>query len=222
MWCIPPLQNAAFVAAMEDVLEVYSRHYDPKHQVVCMDEQPIELHQDARETITLSETNHTEKVDHEYVRNGTCCGFMFIEPLGGWRRMTIRKQRRKQDWAEQIKELVDVDYPDAEKIVLVCDNLNTHDISSLYETFVSAKARRIWERLELHHTPHGSWLDIVEIELSAFTKGCLGRRIATMEKIQRESTAWYVDKNKRQKGVGWQFSVGDARTRLRHLYPTIK
>ena len=223
MWCIPPRQNAAFVAAMEDVLEVYSRPYDPKQPVVCMDEQPIELHQDARETITLSETNHTEKVDHEYVRNGTCCGFMFTEPLGGWRRVTIKRQRRKQDWAEQIKELVDVDYPDADKIVLVCDNLNTHNISSLYETFEPAEARRIWERLELHHTPkHGSWLDIAEIELSAFTKGCLGRRIATMEELQRESTAWYVDRNKRQKGVDWQFSVGDARTRLRHLYPIIK
>lgn len=128
MWCIPPKQNAAFVAAMEDVLEVYSRPYDPRHPVVCMDEQHIELRQDGRETIALSETNHTEKVDHEYVRNGTCCGFMFTEPLGGWRRVTIKKQRRKQDWAEQIKELVDVDYPDADKIVLVCDNLNTHNI----------------------------------------------------------------------------------------------
>ena len=223
MWCIPPQQNAAFVAAMEDVLEVYSRPYDSRHPVVCMDEQPIELHADARETIHLSETNHSEKVDHEYVRKGTCCGFMFTEPLGGWRRITIKTQRCKQDWAQQIKELVDVDYPDAERIVLVCDNLNTHNISSLYETFEPAEARRIWERLELHHTPkHGSWLDIAEIELSAFTKGCLDRRISTIEELQRESTAWYIDRNKKQKGVDWQFSVGDARTRLKHLYPTIK
>lgn len=188
-----------------------------------MDEQPIELHADTREPIHLSEMNHSEKVDHEYARKGTCCGFMFTEPLGGWRRIAIKTQRCKQDWAQQINELVDVDYPDAERIVLVCDNLNTHNISSLYETFEPAEARRIWERLELHHTPkHGSWLDIAEIELSAFTKGCLDRRISTIEELQRESTAWYMDRNKRQKGVDWQFSVGDARTRHKHLYPTIK
>lgn len=223
MWCIPPQQNAAFVAAMEDVLEVYSRPYDSQYPVVCMDEQPIELHLDARETIHLSETNHSEKVDHEYVRKGTCCGFMFTEPLGGWRRVTIKEQRCKRDWAEQIKVLVDVDYPEAKKIILVCDNLNTHNISSLYETFEPAEARRIWERIELHHTPkHGSWLDIAEIELSAFTKGCLDRRIGTIEELQKESTAWYIDRNRRQKGVDWQFSIGDARTRLKHLYPTIK
>lgn len=221
MWCIPPKQNASFVAAMEDVLEVYSRPYDPSRPVICMDEQPIELHQDSKQTITLSETNHTEKIDHEYIRKGTCCGFMFTEPLGGWRRVSIKEHRCKQDWAEQIRILVDTDYPDAEKIVLVCDNLNTHNISSLYETFEPAEARRIWERLELHHTPkHGSWLDIAEIELSAFSKACLDRRIATIEDIQRESTAWYIDRNKRQKGVDWQFSIGDARTKLKHLYPT--
>lgn len=138
---------------MEDVLEVYARPYDPLAPVVCMDEQPIELHYDSRETIHLSESNHTEKVDHEYTRNGTCCGFMFTEPLGGWRRVTILEHRCKTDWAQQIKRLVDEDFPDAEKIVLVCDNLNTHNISSLYETFEPAEARRIWERLEMHHTP---------------------------------------------------------------------
>lgn len=127
MWCIPPNQNAAFVAAMEDVLEVYSRAYNPDIPVVCMDEQPIELHADSRETIKLSENNHTEKVDHEYVRNGTCCAFMFNEPLGGWRRVTVTERRAKTDWAYQIKKLVDEDYADASKIVLVCDNLNTHN-----------------------------------------------------------------------------------------------
>lgn len=223
MWCIPPHQNAAFVAAMEDVLEVYSRPYDPNRPVICMDEQPIELHKDSRETIHLSEGNHTEKVDHEYVRNGTCCGFMFNEPLGGWRRMTILEHRCKKDWAEQIKQLIDEDFPDAEKIVLVCDNLNTHNISSLYETFEPAEARRIWEKLELHHTPkHGSWLDMAEIELSAFTKQCLSRRIGTIEELKAEATAWYHDRNSRQKGIDWQFSVGEARLKLKHLYPVIK
>lgn len=223
MWCIPPHQNAAFVAAMEDVLEVYSRPYDPNRPVICMDEQPIELHKDSRETIHLSEGNHTEKVDHEYVRNGTCCGFMFNEPLVGWRHMTILEHRCKKDWAEQIKQLVDEDFPDAEKIVLVCDNLNTHNISSLYETFELAEARRIWEKLELHHTPkHGSWLDMAEIELSAFTKQCLSRRIGTIEELKAEATACYHDRNSRQKGIDWQFSVGEARLKLKHLYPVMK
>ena len=166
MWCIPPDQNSAFVAAMEDVLELYSRHYDPKIPLVCMDEQPIELHEDAYESIEISETNHTKKVDHEYIRRGICCSFMFNEPLGGWRRVTVSRTRKKDDGAHQIRKLVDEDYPDANKIILVCDNLNTQDASSLYQTFPPSEARRIWERIELHHTPkHGSWLDMAEIEL---------------------------------------------------------
>ncbi len=137
--------------------------------------------------------------------------------------MTIKEHRCKSDWAEQIKQLVDEDYPDAEKIVLVCDNLNTHNISSLYETFEPAEARRIWENLELHHTPkHGSWFDIAEIELSAFTKECLGRRIGSIEAMQEESKAWYQDRNSRQKGIDWQFSIGDARIKLKSLYPIIE
>ena len=222
MWCIPPHQNAAFVAQMEDVLEVYSRPRDPKQPLVCMDEQPIELHHDSRQTIHLSADNHTEKVDHEYVRNGTCCGFMFTAPHECWRRVTIRTQRCKTDWAQEIKRLVDEDFPDAEKIVLVCDNLNTHNISSLYEAFEPTEARRIWEKLELHHTPkHGSWLDMAEIELSAFTKECLGRRIGDIDALKAEASAWYRDRNHRQKGIDWQFSIGDARLKLKHLYPVI-
>ena len=223
IWCIPPKQNADFVAHMEDVLEVYSRPYEPRRPVVCMDEQPIELHYDSRETIRLSANNHTEKVDHEYVRNGTCCGFMFTEPSGCWRRVTIKERRRKKDWAEQIRQLVEEDFPDAEKIVLVCDNLNTHNISSLYETFPPEHARRIWERLELHHTPkHGSWLDIAEVELSVFTRECLCRRIGDIEELKEEAQAWCRDRNNRQTGVNWQFKVDDARIKLKHLYPEIE
>lgn len=223
MWCIPPEQNASFVAHMEDVLEVYSRSLDPCRPLVCMDEQPIELHSDSRETLHLSETNHSEKVDHEYVRNGTCCGFMFNAPLIGWRRVSIREHRCKDDWAREIRRLVDDDFPDAEKIVLVCDNLNTHNISSLYETFPPDEARRIYEKLEIHHTPkHGSWLDMAEIELSVFTKECLNRRIGTIEALKSESRKWYLDRNRRQKGIDWQFSIGEARTKLKHLYPIIK
>lgn len=222
MWCIPPHQNAAFVAQMEDVLEVYSRPRNPNRPLICMDEQPIDLHHDSRQTIHLSAENYTEKVDHEYVRNGTCCGFMFTAPHECWRRVTIRTHRCKTDWAQEIKQLVDEDFPDAEKIVLVCDNLNTHNISSLYEAFEPAEARRIWERIELHHTPkHGSWLDMAEIELSAFTKECLGRRIGDIETLKTEAAAWYRDRNHRQKGIDWHFSIGDARVKLKHLYPVI-
>ena len=148
---------------------------------------------------------------------------MFTAPLECWRRVSIREHRCKTDWTQEIKQLVDEDFPDVEKIVLVCDNLNTHDISSLYEAFEPAEARRIWEKLELHHTPkHGSWLDMAEIELSAFTKECLGRRIGDSEALKAEAAAWYLDRNHRQKDIDWQFSVGDARTRLKHLYPIIK
>lgn len=189
MWCIPPHQNSAFVVAMEDVLEVNSRPYDTARPVICMDEQPVELHCDSKETIHLSRTNHTTLVDHEYIRNGTCSGFVFIEPLGGWLRLMIcghRRKSRKTDWAEQIKKLAYEDYPDDWKIVLVRDNLNTHDLSSLYEAFEPKEARRIWERIDLHHTPgHGSWLNMAEIELSVFTKECLGRRIGTTDVLKK-------------------------------------
>lgn len=222
MWCIPPQQNAAFVAHMEDVLEVYTRPRDPRRPLVCMDEQPIELRLDSRKTLRLSESNHTEKVDHEYVRNGTCCGFMFTAPLEGWRRMSVRERRCKTDWAEEVRRLVDEDFPDAEKIVLVCDNLNTHNISSLYEKFTPEESMRISRKLEIHHTPkHGSWLDMAEIELSAFTKECLNRRIGSIEEMKKEAKAWYSDRNARPKGIDWQFSVSDARLKLKHLYPTI-
>ena len=157
------------------------------------------------------------------MRNGTCCGFMFTEPLGGWRRVSILEHRCKSDWAKQIKQLVDEDFPDAEKIVLVCDNLDTHDISSLYATFSPQEARRIWERIELHHTPkHGSWLDMAEVELSVFSRECLNRRIGKIELLRLEAEAWCRDRNNRQKGIDWHFSLDDARIKLRHLYPEIK
>lgn len=223
MWCIPPNQNSAFVAAMEDVLEVYSRPYNPNIPVVCMDEQPIELHKDSRPTIKLSENNHSEKVDHEYIRNGTCCVFMFNEPLGGWRRVTVSERRTKLDWAYQIKKLVDEDYPEVQKIVLVCDNLNTHNFSSLYEAFSPSEARRIINKLELHHTPkHGSWLDMAECELSVFTAQCLSRNIESIDKLKDESEAWYVSRNSTQKGIDWQFTIDDARIKLKHLYPIVE
>ena len=222
MWCIPPEQNAAFVAAIEDVLDIYSRPYDKDYPVVCMDEQPIELHEDSREPIKLSNDNHTEKVDHEYIRKGTCCAFMFTEPLGGWRRVDVNERRTKVDWALQIKKLVDEDYPNVTKIILVCDNLNTHNISSLYEAFPPSEAKRIADKIEIHHTPkHGSWLDIAEIELSVFTAQCLCRRMGSIEELRREAMSWYKTRNEKQKGVDWHFTMQDARVKLKHLYPVI-
>ena len=208
---------------MEDVLEIYSRPLDSRIPVVCMDEQPILLLADSREPIHLSQDNHTEKVDHEYIRCGTCNSFMFTEPLGGWRHVEITRTRTKSDWAKQIKWLVDEVYGDADNIILVCDNLNTHKLSSLYENFTAEEAFRLCQKIELHHTPkHGSWLNMAEIELSVFTGQCLNRRIDTIEALQKEASAWHEARNQRQKGINWQFTTDDARVKLKTLYPVIE
>lgn len=224
MWCIPPKQNAEFVAHMEDVLEVYSRPYDENKPVVCMDEKPYQLLDESTEPIGMSETNHVKKVDCEYERKGTCSIFMFTEPLGGWREAHALPQRRCEEWAYQMKWLLDEVYPDVEKVVLVMDNLNTHKISSFYKVFSPEEAFRLAKRLEIHYTPkHGSWLDIAEIELSALTLQCLAdRKIPTIEELNKELSAWHTTRNSLQKGVSWQFTTNDARIKLKHLYPIIK
>ncbi len=206
---------------MEDVLDVYQRPFDPVHPVVCMDEQPIQLHAEVREPIP-AQPGRPDRHDFEYTRNGVVCGFMFTEPLGQWRRITISKTRTKNDWAHQVHHLLDVDYPDAEKVILVCDNLNTHVPGALYETFPPEKAKNLLSRLEIHHTPkHGSWLTIAEIELSALTRQCLKRRIPTIEALRAETTTWNRQRNQAHKGVDWQFTTDDARGRLKRLYPMI-
>ena len=181
--CIPANHSAAFVAAMEDVLEVYSRPYDASRPVVCMDEKPVQLLAEVRDGFTSNSTG-VRYEDNEYVRNGTCSIFLFTEPLAGWRQAEARQQRTRTDWAERIKWLLDVQYPDVEQMVLVCDNLNTHNVASLYEAFEPEEALRLAKRLEIHHTPkHGSWLDIAEIELSALGNQCLAkRRIDSIDK----------------------------------------
>lgn len=224
MWCIPPKQNAEFVAHMEDVLEVYSRPHEEKRPVVCMDEKPFQLLDEYIEPIPMSENNHIEKYDCEYVRKGSCSIFLFTEPLAGWREAHGLSRRTAVDWASQIKWLADEVYPHAEKIVLVMDNLNTHTIASLYKSFPPAEAYRIAQRLEIHYTPkHGSWLDIAEIELSALTIQCLlGVRIPSLDDLNRVLSAWSHARNATQKGVCWHFSTDDARIKLKHLYPEIK
>ncbi len=221
-WCIPPEHNASFVAQMEQVLDVYVRAYDPVHPVVCMDEQPKQLLSEVRTPLGCA-TKQPRRVDHEYERHGTCCVWMFVEPLGGWRDVRASPRRTSVDWASQVRTLVDHPrYAQAERITLVCDNLNTHKLASLYEAFEPAEAFRVLRRLEIVHTPvHGSWLNIAEIELSALTRQCLDRRIDTIEEIVRETSAWSKDRNETQVGVNWQFKTDDARIKLKHIYPEI-
>jgi hypothetical protein len=221
-WCIPPEQNAAFVAAMEDVLEVYSRPYNPARPVICMDEKPFQMLGEVCEAIPMK-PGEVGKVDSEYKREGTCSIFIFTEPLAGWRYAEAFEHRTKKDWAHRVKWVLDNQYPDAEKVVLVMDNLNTHVISSFYETFPAEEAFRLSRRLEIHYTPkHGSWLDIAEIELSALATQCLGnRRISSIEALNKELIAWESRRNANQKGVDWHFTTDDARTKLKRLYPAI-
>lgn len=218
---IPPEQNAEFVANMEDVLDVYKRPYDPKRPVVCMDEQPVQLIKEIRKKIA-AKPGQAERYDYEYERNGTAVIFLFAEPLAGKRVVNARQQRTAIDWAEEVKELLDTVYPHAEKVTLVCDNLNTHTPASFYKAFPPAEARRLLNRLEIHYTPkHGSWLNIAEIELSALTRQCLKRRIADFETLDQQIQIWRHNKNNEQKAINWQFTTKDARIKLKRLYPQI-
>jgi len=223
MWCIPPKQNAEFVARMEDVLSVYARPYDAKRPVVCMDEKPYQLLSEEYDPIEMSETNHTRKYDCEYARKGACSIFMFTEPLGSWREAHALPQRRAKAWAMQMKWLIDEVYPDVDKMVLVMDNLNTHTIASFYKFFTAEEAFRLSQKLEIHYTPkHGSWLDMAEIELSALSLQGLGdRRIPSIEMLNGILQGWFSNRNLKQKGVSWQFTTNDARIKLKHLYPEI-
>ena len=204
---------------MEDVLTVYSRPYDPAAPVICMDEKPYQLLDHARDPVTAT-PGHDAKIDSEYVRCGTCSIFVWVEPLAGYRRVTARAHRTRRDWAGEVDQLLTHDYPDAEKVVLVMDNLNTHSLGSLYEAFEPVKAFALAQRLEIHHTPtHGSWLTIAEIELAALTRQCLDRRIADLDTLNTELTAWQNTTNAHQRQVNWQFTAKDARIKLKHLYP---
>jgi len=221
-WCIPPKHNGAFVACMEDLLALYLRAYNPLFPVVCMDEKPYQLLDHSRAPLPIR-PGSTMKIDYEYIRNGTCSIFMVTEPLAGWRHSNARARRTKKDWALFIKWLLDEQYPDAVKVVLVVDNLNTHTIAALYDTFPPEEAFRLAQRLEIHYTPkHGSWLNIAEVELSAMTTQCLGkRRIPDMHSLNTELSAWHSQRNTAQKGVDWQFTTDTARIKLKSLYPVI-
>ena len=219
---IPPTQNEEFVAHMEEILELYHRPFDPECPLICMDEQPIQLIGETRIPIPAT-INHPEIFDYEYKRNGTANIFMFTEPLNSWRNATVRINKTKNDWALEIKELLDVYYPNANKVILVCDNYSTHTMGAFYATFPPEEASRLLKRLEIHYTPkHGSWLNIAECELSALTRQCLDRRMGDLETLKREVNFWKVKRNELQKGVDWQFTTVDARIKLKRLYPQIK
>jgi len=204
---------------MEDVLAVYHRPYDIDFPVVCMDEKPYQLLGNVRQPIP-AKPGKLARYDNEYKREGTCSIFIFTEPLTGWRYAEVSMRRTKIDWANHIKNLLDVHYPDAKKVILVMDNLNTHVISSLYEAFPAPEAFRLAQRLEIHYTPkHGSWLNIAEIELSAMSAQCLNRRINDFYILVNEINAWQADRNHMAKSVDWQFSTDDARIKLKSLYP---
>lgn len=207
---------------MEDILDLYQQPFDEGFPVICMDEKPHQLLDEIRTVIPM-EPGNPERQDAEYVRNGTCSIFIFTEPLAGWRHVDVCERRTRIDWANQIRELLEVHYPDTPKIRLVMDNLNTHSISSLYEAFPPETARRLAKRLEIHYTPkHGSWLNIAEIELSVMTKQCLDRRIPSITSLRSELTQWECVRNNCQKGVDWQFTTETARIKLKRLYPKFK
>lgn len=221
MWCIPPEQNADFVCAMENVLEVYKRPFDPDRPVVCFDEKSKQLVDEIAVPIPAA-PGRVECHDYEYVRNGTANLFMLVEPLAGKRHVAVTSRRTKLDFAEQMKALVDEHYPKAAKITLVMDNLNTHRMSCLYEAFTPEEARRIAEKIEVIHTPkHGSWLNMAECELGVLEKQCLGDRIGDEPTLRERVSIWNADRNNRSKKIDWQFKTADARIKLRRLYPKI-
>lgn len=220
-WCIPPKENAGFVCAMEDILEVYKRPYDANRPVVCLDESSKQQVKEVRLPLPVM-LGQPERFDCEYERNGVSNLFMMFEPLAGWRHVEVTDHRTARDWAQQVKWLVNERYPEAEKIVLVEDNLNTHSPASLYKAFEPQEARRILENLELHYTPkHGSWLDMAEIELSILSRQCLSRRIPDQETLRREVNAWEARRNEHQSKMEWHLSTEDARIKLKKLYPTL-
>ena len=219
---IPPEANATFVYYMEDVLSVYTRPYNSRYPVVCFDETSKQLVKETQVPLPI-EPGHPPRYDCEYERNGVRNLFMFVEPLAGWRHVEVTERRTKQDYAQQMKYLVDERYPDAEWVTVVQDQLNTHAPSALYATFEPPEAKRILDKLEFHYTPvHGSWLNMAETELSVLARQCLDRRIPEQASLQRETLAWEQRRNTQLRTIDWQFTTEDARVKLKRLYPAFQ
>ena len=220
-WCIPPNGDCEFVAHMEDVLEVYHRPYDAKFPLVCLDETNRQLIAEARKAIP-AKPGQNKRVDYEYRRNGVVNLFMMFEPLKARRHVKVMDRRTRKDFAQCIRELVAVHYADAEKIILVLDNLNTHSEGSFYEAFEPAEAWRLAEKLEIHYTPkHCSWLNMAEIEIGVLSRQCLSKYIESKEQMIAEVRAWQRQRNDAKATVDWQFTTADARIKLKKLYPVI-
>lgn len=219
---IPPKANAAFVAAMEDVLEVYTRPHDPARPLVCLDETTKQLTRETRTPLPMK-PGQAARFDYEYERAGVASLFMLFAPLEGWREVAVKDRRTAVDYAHILRDLADTHFPEAEKIVLVQDNLNTHRPASLYEAFDPAEARRLTGRFEWRYTPkHGSWLNIAECELSVLARQCLDRRIPDRATLDAEIRAWTRNRNTANTKLSWRFSTEDARIKLEHLYPQIR
>jgi len=220
-WCIPAKKNAEFVCAMEDVLEVYHRPHNPKYPLVCFDEGSKQQTKEVRLSLP-TQLGSVAKYDSEYERNGTSNLFIFFAPLEAWRSIKVTDRRTMVDFAHCMRDLVDIHFPEAEKIIVVMDNLNTHKFASLYEAFEPSEARRIIEKLDIHYTPkHGSWLNMAEIELSVLHRQCLKARIPDRDTLIAKTTAWLQHRNRQQATVHWQFTTDDARIKLHRLYPTV-
>ena len=218
---IPPHASSAFVAAMEDVLAVYTRPHDPDCPVVCLDETSKQLITETRLPVAMKQ-GQPARVDYEYQRNGTANLFMMFAPLEGWRHVKITDRRTAIDYAHALKDLSDIHFPAARKITLVQDNLNTHTKASLYQAFPAAEARRLAERFAFHYTPkHGSWLDMAESELGVLSSQCLDRRIPDKQTLVGEVSAWQDARNKHYAKTEWHFTTADARIKLNHLYPSV-
>jgi hypothetical protein len=222
-WVIPPTADAEFVAHMEEVLDIYAQPYNPNCPVICMDEQPIQLQREVRTPIAAT-AKHAKRVDYEYERAGTASIFMFTEPLASWREVSVRERRTKVDWATEIARLLEGRYADCAKVVLICDQLNTHTKGAFYAVFEPQKARQLVQRIEFCYTPkHGSWLNIAENELSSLTRQCIAdRRFGDIKTLQEATADWATDVNNTQRGVDWQMKVDDARCKLISVYPKIK
>jgi DDE superfamily endonuclease len=220
---IPPRESAAFVWRMEEVLDLYEEPYDEKRPVVCFDERPCQLLADLREPLPPrpgGPGGGARLVDPEYKRGGTANVHVAFEPFTGWRRVEVTGRRRKSEFAEEVRRLAEEDYPDAEQIRLVLDNLSTHTAAAFYESFPAEQARRLARRVEFCYTPvHGSWLNMAEIEISVLVRQCLGRRLPDIETLGREAKAWATQRNRLGASVEWRFTTEDARTKLRSLYP---
>lgn len=222
-WVIPPEADGEFVAHMEEVLDTYEKPYDPACPVLCMDEQPVQLLKETRTSIPAT-AKHGKRVDYEYERAGTANIFLFTEPLAGWREVAVRERKTKLDWATEMARLLEGRYAHCDRVILVCDNLNTHTKGAFYEAFPPERARPLVCRIEFRYTPkHGSWLNIAENELSSLTRQCVaGRRFGDVKTLREETSAWSSDVNASQRGVDWQMKIEDARCKLKSVYPKIK